>query len=130
MKMSKNDTLINSFIYAFSGIRSFIKYERNAKIHFIASLLAVILGIILKISLIEWGLVFVAIALVWGFELVNTAIEKACDKIQPDLDQSIKVVKDLAAGSVLVVAFASILIGVLVFLPHIVRLLYPLMHYK
>ena len=119
--MNKKEAIQHSFRHAFDGLSHFFKFERNSIVHLIISVLVIILGFLLKISLVEWGLIIITIALVLGSELLNTAVEKACDKIQPEFDPSIKVIKDLAAGSVLIFAIASIILGILIFLPPLIR---------
>ena len=54
MKMEKKDPLYRSFSYAFQGIFTCVRKERNMKIHCVAAVLVVIAGVILKISAIEW----------------------------------------------------------------------------
>jgi diacylglycerol kinase len=55
-------------------------------------------------------------------ELINSAIEMLCDYVQPERHASIKIVKDLAAGAVLLAAIGSVIIGGVVFLPKIYML--------
>ena len=56
MKMEKKHPLYRSFGYAFQGIFTCVRKERNMKIHCVAAVLVVIAGVILKISAIEWHL--------------------------------------------------------------------------
>jgi diacylglycerol kinase len=58
-------------------------------------------------------------------ELVNTALERAMDVVQPDIHPTVKIVKDVMASAVLLGAVFSVLIGVLIFLPHIAAFLSP-----
>ena len=71
--------LINSFKYAIEGFISSFKTERNMKIHILAKIIVIALGIYFKLSIIEWCLIILAIALVIGAELFNTAIETIVD---------------------------------------------------
>lgn len=50
----KNKKIINSFKYAFTGIDSAFKTERNMKIHATIALIVIVLGIILKLESWEW----------------------------------------------------------------------------
>jgi diacylglycerol kinase len=50
-------------------------------------------------------------------------LEKLCDKINPEWDPEIKVIKDMAAGAVLWTSLLSIVAGLCIFIPKIIELL-------
>ena len=81
MKMEKKDPLHRSFGYAFQGIFTCVRKERNMKIHCVAAVLVVIAGVILKISAIEWCICMVLFGLVMALEHVNTAVEAVVDMV-------------------------------------------------
>jgi diacylglycerol kinase len=108
---------LKSFVFAFNGIRIFIYEGNNARIHIIAAMIAIILGILLKISLTEWMMVILVIGLVITLEIVNSAIESLADYVSPGKHDLIKKVKDLSAGGVLVSAISAVIIGLIIFLP-------------
>ena len=114
---------LRSFKHAFAGLRALIRYEHNSRIHFTAAILAIGLGIILGISLIEWCVLVGTIALVVVVELINSAVERLSDHVSPDMSPTIKLVKDYCAAAVLVSSIAAVAIGVLIFLPELLRLL-------
>lgn len=111
--------IINSFKYAFNGIYSAFKKERNLKIHFIIMLLVIIAGIIFKISTFEWIICIMIFGLVISLELINTAIETTVDIAMPEINEKAKIAKDVAAGAVLVVAISAVIIGLIIFVPKI-----------
>lgn len=105
-----------SFGYAFNGIKELFKREPNAKLHAIATILAISAGIVRHITSGQWVAIVVAIALVWITEGINTCIEKLCDFVgENKWHAEIKVIKDIAAGAVLIAAMASMVIGIIVF---------------
>ena len=118
----KNKKLINSFKFAFKGIGSCIRSERNMKIHFTIMILVVLLGIILNISMWEWITCFILFGLVISLEMVNTAIEIVVDMVSPEYNLKAGHVKDIAAGAVLVNAIVAFIVGLLIFLPKIIGL--------
>ncbi len=118
----KNKKLINSFKYAFKGIVSSIKSERNMKIHFTMMILVIIAGILLNISMWEWITCFILFGLVISLEMVNTAIETVVDIVSPKYNFQAGQAKDIAAGAVLVNAIAAVIVGLLIFLPKIIGL--------
>ena len=100
MKMEKKDPLYRSFGYAFQGIFTCVRKERNMKIHCVAAVLVVIAGVILKISAIEWCICMVLFGLVMALEHVNTAVEAVVDMVTEEYHPLAKVAKDTAAGAV------------------------------
>ena len=81
MDSQKKDPLYKSFGYAFEGIGTCIKKERNMKIHCAAAILVVIAGVILKISSLEWCICLTLFGLIMALELVNTAVEAVVDLV-------------------------------------------------
>ncbi len=112
-----------SFKYAFSGLRYVIISQRNAWIHATITLLVVILAVLLKLNLQEWGVLLLAIGLVWTAEIFNTALEALVDLVSPQPHPLAKIVKDTSAAAVLVSAMISILIGLLILLPPLIEVL-------
>ena len=100
-KISKKK-LKNSFKYAIQGIKSALKTEQNLKIHFVVTVLAIILGVVLKINFTEWAICFLLFGFVITAELLNTAIEVTVDLAMPERNEKAKLAKDIAAGAVLV----------------------------
>ena len=114
---------LKSFTYAFAGLKVLFKEEQNSWIHLFATFFAVLLGILLKISVLEWVAVVFAIGLVFSFEIINTSVENIANFICPEWDERIKRIKDLAAAAVLVSAITAAIVGLLIFLPKILALL-------
>jgi len=114
---------LKSFVFAFNGIKILFRDEHNAWIHLIASISAITLGFFCHISSIEWIAVFFAIGLVLSMEAVNSAIENLCDFASSDKHETIKKVKDLAAGAVLISAIIALIIGLIIFTPKLLKIL-------
>jgi len=112
------------FSYAWNGIQTVFKRERNFRIHLIAMVLVVVMGIFFTLSLIEWLVISLVITIVLVAEVLNSAIEKTVDYISTDIHPVAKVIKDMAAGAVLIAAIGSIIIGLIIFLPKIYRILF------
>jgi len=112
-----------SFKFAFHGLSSLIKNEHNARIHLIAALIAVIVGIILKISLTEWCILTIVIGLVFITELLNTSLENLADIVDPEWNAAIRKTKNYAAAAVLISAIVSVIVGALIFIPRLLEIL-------
>jgi undecaprenol kinase len=110
-----------SFYYAGRGIMTGFK-ERNMKIHGLVAVIVIGGGWIFNLSLVEWVIVLILMALVLAMELVNTSIEELANVVKKKCNcdyEETKSTRDLAAGAVLVVAIASAVVGLLIFLPKI-----------
>ncbi len=110
---------LKSFRYAFEGIRYLIKNEHNAWIHCFVAIMVVFAGLFFKISAMEWIVVVFVIASVLAGEAINSSIECLADFVSDKQNESIKHVKDLAAGAVLFLAIAAAIIGCIIFVPKV-----------
>ncbi len=116
-------SLISSFRYAFVGVRYLLWTQRNAKIQSAIGLAAIGLGVVLGIDRYEWLALLVTITLVIAAEGVNTALEAIVDLTSPEYHTLAKIAKDVGAGTVLITAIASVIIGIVLFLPHLLPLI-------
>lgn len=115
--------LLKAFRYAFRGICYTVRTQRNMKIHVIAAIIVLLSAYRLGIQGTEMALLFFAVGLVMAAEIINTAIEAAVDLMAKDYHPLAGVAKDAAAGAVLLCAVIAVIIGWLVFSPHISMLL-------
>jgi diacylglycerol kinase len=108
---------LKSFYFAFKGIYYLIKTQPNAWIHLIISSLVVFFGFYCQISWIEWCLILLAFGLVWSAEAFNTAMETVVDWLSAEYHPKAEIIKDVAAGAVLITAIMTALIGMIIFVP-------------
>jgi diacylglycerol kinase (ATP) len=116
------DSLAASFRYAFAGLGYLLWTQRNAKIHTAIGLAAIALGFIVGLDRFEWLMLTLTIAIVLAAEGINTALEAAVDLASPDYHPLAKIAKDVGAGTVLLTAIASVIVGLLLFLPRLLPL--------
>ncbi len=114
---------LDTFRFAFKGLKWFFSSEIKSRIHGICALVAIILGILLKISPSEWMMIAVAIGLVFITEILNTGIELMVDLVEKEQNIVAGRIKDLAAGAVLIAAITALAIGLIVFVPGLIELL-------
>lgn len=114
--------LIRSFGYAWHGIQYCFKTQMNLRIHLLVLLLVIVSGFVFMISNSEWLFIISCSMLVLALELINTAIEHLCDMITKDIHPAIKIIKDVSAAAVLLVATGSVATGVIIFLPKVLLL--------
>ena len=110
---------LKGFIYAFNGLIAFFKHERNGKVQLAVAIVVVICGWWFRLSKTEWITILACIAAVLSLEMINSAIEKLCNLVQPTYHPVIKTIKDISAGAVLWVSIISAIIGGIIFLPKI-----------
>lgn len=108
--------LLASFRHALRGIACSLRQQRNLRIHAVATVAVLSLGLTAGLPDWKWVALWLAIGMVWSAELLNTAIEGLCDLVQPAQDERVRRIKDAAAGAVLVAALAAVAVGVGVFL--------------
>ncbi|HHX16448.1 MAG TPA: diacylglycerol kinase family protein [Mollicutes bacterium] len=112
---------INSFKYSFDGLAYAIKKEQSILVMAVFLLIVIAGGIFFNITFLEWFFVLIAIGLVLGTELLNTAIEATIDLTCPKLDPLAKIAKDTASASVFVYSVIAFIIGCLIFLPKVIK---------
>lgn len=106
-----------SFGFAFEGIIHAFKKERNFKIHVLAATIVILSGILTKLSIHEWCVIFMLIGGMLALEILNTAVERIIDLTTSERLPLAKQAKDLAAGAVLIYAIVSAIIAFLIFMP-------------
>lgn len=104
-----------SFIYAIRGIFISFHGQRNLKVQLGVAVLTAGAGFYCGITSVEWCMVCLAIGLVLGLELLNTAIEELVNLVMPDIHPQAGKVKDIAAGAVLTASVMAVLVGIIIF---------------
>jgi len=113
---------LQSFQYAFAGIWHTLKTQRNAQIHLGIAIAIAAVGVALKLTLTEWAIVALTTGFVIATEMLNTATESAMDYVTPDSHPHVKLVKDVAAGAVLISAITAVVVGLLILGPRLLVL--------
>lgn len=109
-----------SFAHAGRGILVFIKTTHNAWIHIAALIVAIALGLFLRINAVEWMMLVFAAGMVLAAEAFNTAIEIDIDLTSPEYHPYARDTKDVAAGAVLISAITALIIGLFIFVPYLI----------
>jgi diacylglycerol kinase len=111
---------IQSFKYAFNGFIHLFKNENNFKIHILAALLTILIGVWVRFSYIEWIVIIFCIGLVLTMEGLNSAIEKTIDLISPKFNTKAGIAKDISAAAVLIATLMAVVVGMIVLIHHLV----------
>ncbi|MEJ1962023.1 MAG: diacylglycerol kinase [Gammaproteobacteria bacterium] len=112
MGASKNQPLAARVLFACAGLVHGARSERSLQLQLIAFGVMLIALTVLRPEPVWWALVVGSSALVIAAEMFNTAIEALADHLHPEIHPSIRIVKDCAAGAVLVASLGAVGVGV------------------
>lgn len=112
--------LKNKLFHAWVGIRFSIRTQSSFRIQLFAGIVIILLELFFQSN--NWTTILIFISLILSMELFNTAIEKICDFIQPNLDPRIKIIKDISAGAVFIICLGFIIWSIILYLPLLVEL--------
>ena len=116
---------VRSFEYALNGIYFLFIDEPNAIVQAILAIVALVMGVLLRISSIEWIILCLVIGLVLAMEAVNSAIENLADfASNKRIEESSKRTKDLSAAAVLFTSITALIAGLIIFLPKLLSFLF------
>jgi diacylglycerol kinase len=114
---------LQSFRFALNGLRFLLKYEHNSRIHSIAAIAVIVLGLLMKINPTEWSLLIIVIGMVFITELLNSSLESFADSLKPEWNDLIGKAKDYSAAAVLIAAVISLVVGAIIFVPKLLDLI-------
>ena len=106
--------IVKSFLDACRGLKTVWKEENNFRIESIVALAVLATLFFFDFSYVEIALAVIAIVLVLLGEIVNTAVEDLCNKVEPQYDETIGKIKDMMASFMLVAVVSSVILGFLI----------------
>jgi diacylglycerol kinase len=109
----------NAMVYAVRGLWQVFLRESHVKLHALSTLLVCIAGWYFSVSGYEWIAIAAAITLVVVTEIINTAIEKACDLVTLEIRPEIRYIKDISAAAVLLACIFAVITGLIIFVPYL-----------
>ena len=113
---------LNSIKYSLEGLSYGYRNEQSLILHGFCTILAVILGLIFHITFWEWAVIIISLVIVLAVELLNTAIEATVDLITKEIHPLAKIAKDCGSAAAFVSSLVAVIIGLFVFVPHIIKL--------
>ena len=124
MTKYKSQGFINTFKNARKGMRLSLKSEQNIRIHILAGSVALAAGFFFHFSGVKFCILLLTIVMVISAEMMNSAIEFALDSIYHNkYSRMVGMAKDIAAGAVMIVTVAALMVGVLLFVPPIYKMI-------
>lgn len=122
--MMHANKLKESFSYATRGLIRVFREEQNFRIQVVVAVLVFCAIMVFDLSGLERAVITLAVASVLVLELMNSIFERVVDLLKPRVHYHVKEVKDVMAGAVLVAAIAAMLIGIMIFWPHLSLMLF------
>lgn len=113
---------LDKFKVAFNGLKIVYQRESSFRYQIYILIMTIVLGVIVRLSIIEWVVIAGVSATVLTFEIINTSIEKIVDVLYPDYHENAKVIKDISAGAVLIAAIGALIVGLFIFIPRFLSL--------
>jgi len=113
---------LSSIKYSLSGLYYAYRYEQSLWLHGFFTLLSIMMGIIFRIKLSEWAILFIALGIILALELLNTAIEAAVDLTTTKMHPLAKIAKDCGSAASFVMSIVSAVISLFVFGPYLMEL--------
>lgn len=120
--VGKNKNFRKSLRNALKGIVLTFLSERNFVFELIVACIAIILGMLFRLSGTEWAIVSTNIFFVLALEVKNTSLELSVDLITSEYHYNAKGSKDAASGAVLLAAMSSLCAAAFIFIPKFVNL--------
>ena len=99
-----------------------LRGERNFQIELFVAGVVLFGMIVFDLSVLERVALILCIAWVLTLELVNTAVERIMDVLQPRIHPYARIIKDVRAAAVLVSSGGALLVGLAIFVPRVLAL--------
>ena len=115
-------SIVQTIMNSLNGIRCYAKDGKSILIYIFGTILEIVMGFAFSINGLEWILIICILGIILSVELINTAIEAACDAISKDYNPFIKIAKDCGSGATFVIFVVAILLNIIIFLPKIIGL--------
>lgn len=112
-------SVMNVIKYSLNGIKSYADDGKSIILYSFGSILEIIFGFIFHINGLEWILIICMLGILLAVELLNTAIEKACDAITKDYNPYIKIAKDCGSGATFIIFVVILILNIIIFYPKI-----------
>lgn len=114
---------LRSVGYALAGLAEMVINHNNFRLQVVIGIIAALAGFFFKLNPSEWMFLILAGGLVLVAEMANSAVEFVVDLITRERRPEAKKAKDIAAGMVLLASGFSIVIGILLFCPRLIKFL-------
>ena len=123
MTRFKSSSVVESISNAVRGLKLAISSQRNFVIEVIIAIIAFVSAIILGFTSTDKCILLIMIAIVLVCEMLNSVIEFTLDAVYKNsYSKLVEIAKDMSAGMVLLVAIISVVVGIFLYFPYIIKL--------
>lgn len=109
----KNRSFPERLMFALNGIGAAWQRESSFRTQAVLAVVAFVALAFLRPAIVWWAIVALTISFVLATELMNSAFEALVDYLHPKRHEEIRIIKDIAAGGVLLASGGALLIGIL-----------------
>ncbi|TES95404.1 diacylglycerol kinase family protein [Patescibacteria group bacterium] len=111
--------VLKSFHFALKGLWYSLKKEQNLRIELVFAVGVIAMMFIFDLTIMERVSLSMIIIAVLVLEIFNTIIERIVDMASPRLHPLAETIKNMTAGTVLITSIGAVIIGIIIFYPHI-----------
>lgn len=123
MTRFKSSSVVESISNAVRGLKLAISSQRNFVIEVIIAVIAFLSAVILGFTSTDKCILLIMIAIVLVCEMLNSVIEFTLDAVYKNsYSKLVEMAKDMSAGMVLLVAIISVVVGIFLYFPYIIKL--------
>lgn len=116
----KPRSFLQSFKFAWEGLSFTVKTQRNMRIHILMGIGVILLALLFHFSYLEMTILCLIIISVLVCEVINTALELSLDFLNGNAyHPTVKIVKDVVAGGVLLASLNAVIVGSILFWRHL-----------
>lgn len=115
-------TVIQTIKNSINGIICYARDGKSIILYLVGLIFEIIMGIVFNINGLEWILIIIIMGVILAVELLNTAIEAACDAITKHYNPLIKIAKDCGSGATFIIFTVSVILNLIIFIPKIIML--------
>lgn len=115
-------SIINIVRYSLNGIKCYMEEGKSFFIYAFCALIEIALGFVFQVNGLEWILIISLLGIILAVELLNTAIEAACDAITKEYNPLIQVAKDCGSGATFIIFIVTLILNIIIFTPKILAL--------
>lgn len=119
--MNRIRQLSKSLSFALRGLRYVIVNEKNFQNQLAIGIIVVFAMAYYEITRAEMIVLFMVIMAVLIMELLNTIMERIVDILKPRIHPYARLIKDLMAAGVLLTSILAVIVGLIIFIPHIFK---------
>ena len=114
----------HKFADAFRGTMQGVRGQNSFHVHFLVATLVIVAGFVLRVTLVEWCLITICIALVLAAEMFNSALESMGKAVDPQYNPHLEKALNISSAAVLLASIGASIVGTTIFvfrLGHLLR---------